>query len=93
MADPLHFFDKMSSPLNLISDVNHDDMNSVAVDDAADEFGRLMKKKTITLSRQSLENVHLCYFISLLLTITIGTIQFGWSIGCWNSGWLFYAKS
>ena len=58
------------------------------------EFGRL---KSAARSGKNLNkktgHINYCYLLSLLLTICIGTVQFGWSIGQWNSGWLPYAKS
>jgi hypothetical protein len=33
-----------------------------------------------------------CYLISLLFTISIGTIQFGYMIGSWNSASAAYGK-
>ena len=82
----------MTSPLNLVSDVNND-MASMLQEDGPDEYGELQKARAARMGRQSRDHIHMCYFICLLLTITIGTVQFGWSIGCWNSGWLYYAKA
>lgn len=43
-------------------------------------------------SKFTTEGINSCYLLSLLLTVSIGTIQFGYMIGSWNSASGAYAK-
>lgn len=69
-------------------DTGYDDPDRVE-----DEFNRLMNARSRKQQYESTDHIHKGYFFSLLLTILIGSFQFGYLIGGWNGlfkPWLIY---
>ena len=49
-------------------------------------------RKTEDLGTFTFNNINACFIISLLLTVSLGTIQFGYMIGSWNAASAAYGK-
>ena len=56
------------------------------------EIEKTSSKKRAELASYSTENINMCYLFSLLLTVSIGTVQFGYMIGSWNAASGAYGK-
>ena len=55
----------------------------------------LKSKKTVVTEDKSsftFTNISACFIISLLLAVSLGTIQFGYMIGSWNAASAAYGK-
>lgn len=50
------------------------------------EFKQLVKDRKDSLSKATgAKNINLGYLLAILLTVALGTVQFGYSIGSWNA--------
>ena len=57
-----------------------------------EEFDLIQKARfSVKNNKSSTKDIKKCYLLGLLLTVSIGTIQFGYSIGSWNTATDAYA--